>query len=311
VDASRYICVCHSILAKKLCTVANVVRAIIAVYAASFVSQLTRFVELRFAPIQLSSLLNSDFNAIGNTSMPGSSSPSSLWSSPSSQLPSFADDVTSAMASSPNAAAAAAGAPNAVVVVGCAETYAQFIIKHMDVYFNVYFWFRVIFIHLIPCSVLIVLNALLVHTMRTAQRRRRQLLAQNRKSECRRLAESNMTTLMLVAVVGVFLLAEVPFAVMMIALIVNNTWDLQLIDDYVQFMAPLLLNQFILYSYPLNFFIYCAMSRQFRETFKGMCCGNGVSSNGERNAEQTTMYVTVGTECVNGNRSDERKTSRV
>jgi len=62
-------------------------------------------------------------------------------------------------------------------------------------------------IHLVPCSILIVLNALLVRTMRQAQRRRRQLLAQNRKSECRRLAEKNMTTMMLVAVVGVFLLA--------------------------------------------------------------------------------------------------------
>jgi thyrotropin-releasing hormone receptor len=296
---SRYICVCHSVVAKKLCTITNVVRAIIVVYAASFVSQLTRFVELRYAPIRLSSLLNDDSGTADNTSIPGSS--------PSVSSPSFADDVvTSATVNSTAAVASAAAA-----VVGCGERYAPFVAENMNVYFNVYFWFRVIFIHLIPCSVLIILNALLVHTMRTAQRRRRQLLAQNRKSECRRLAESNMTTLMLVAVVGVFLLAEVPLAVMMIAMIINNTWDLQLIDDYVQWMAPLLLNLFILFSYPLNFFIYCAMSRQFRETFKGLCCGGSGRSGGDRNADQTTMYVTVGTECVNGGREEHRKTSRV
>jgi len=51
--------------------------------------------------------------------------------------------------------------------------------------FNVYYWFRVIFVQLVPCSILVVLNALLVRTMRQAARRRRQLLAQNRKSECR------------------------------------------------------------------------------------------------------------------------------
>ena len=37
-------------------------------------------------------------------------------------------------------------------------------------------------------------------------------------------------------------------------------------------MAPLLLNLFILLSYPLNFFIYCAMSRQFRDAFRELCC---------------------------------------
>jgi len=48
----------------------------------------------------------------------------------------------------------------------------------------------------------------------------------HRKSECRRLAERNMTTMMLVVVVGVFLLAELPMALLFIVMIADNTWDL-------------------------------------------------------------------------------------
>jgi len=62
-------------------------------------------------------------------------------------------------------------------------------------YFGAYFWCRVVLVHLVPCSALIVLNALLVREMRRAQRRRAHLLAINmRRNECRRLADSNVTT---------------------------------------------------------------------------------------------------------------------
>jgi len=171
--ACRYICVCHPILAKKLCTIKNVIRAIVVIYAIAILSQLTVFVDKHFQAVNVPSLVHG---------------------------------------------------PN-VTVVGCVKEYAWFVKYDMNLYFNVYYWFRVIFIHLVPCSILIVLNALLVRTMRQAQRRRRQLLAQNRKSECRRLAERNMTTMMLVVVVGIFLLAELPNALLFIIMIVDNTWE--------------------------------------------------------------------------------------
>ena len=70
------------------------------------------------------------------------------------------------------------------------------IARHDDLYFSLYYVFRIVFIHLVPCSALVLLNALLVQTMRRSRVRRAQLLMMNRKSECRRLAESNGTTMM-------------------------------------------------------------------------------------------------------------------
>jgi len=145
----------------------------------------------------------------------------------------------------------------------------------------VYWWIRVVFIHLIPCILLVVLNALLFHAMRAAKVRHDLLLRQNRKTESHRLAESNLATLMLLAVVGVFLLVEFPLAVLLITMIYENTFDLhQLISTEDRRVAGLFINLFILLSYPVNFFIYCGMSRQFRETFKSLFLCRDVTGSG-------------------------------
>lgn len=156
-----------------------------------------------------------------------------------------------------------------IMVTACYETLTPLLNAYLDVYYNTYYWFRVIFIHLIPCCSLVILNAILIQTMRAAQKRRSLLLRQNRRVESRRLEESTSTTMMLVTVVGLFLLVEVPLAIFLIALIWDNSFrehstiDKQTVDDVVT-----VINFFILLSYPLNFFIYCSMSRQFRLTFR-------------------------------------------
>ena len=152
-------------------------------------------------------------------------------------------------------------------VEGCQPRLVPWVQENINVYFNVYYWFRVIFIHMVPCTVLIILTACLVIEMRRAHFRRQQLLKENRRSECRRLADSNLTTLMLTSVVGLFLLVEFPLAILIIIFIVQNTFEINLIESHVSLVASLIINLFIMLSYPLNFFIYCGMSRQFRQTF--------------------------------------------
>ena len=76
--------------------------------------------------------------------------------------------------------------PN-TTVIGCQVDFAPFVAAYMHVYFNVYFWFRVVFIHFVPCSALVLLNAALSYAMQAAKRRRQQLLRLNRRQECLRL----------------------------------------------------------------------------------------------------------------------------
>ena len=76
--------------------------------------------------------------------------------------------------------------PN-TTIVGCRVDFVPFVAEHMDVYFNIYFWFRVVFIHFIPCLALVYLNAALSCAMQKAKRRRQQLLQLNRRQEFLRL----------------------------------------------------------------------------------------------------------------------------
>jgi len=209
----RYLCVCHSLQAKTLCTIQNIVRVIVALYIAALVSQASRFFEYSYTPVELTSLVGQG------------------------------------------------------TVIGCSRQLIKFFEDNIEVVYGSYWWFRVVFIHLVPCTSLVIINGLLFRTMRNAQARRDMLLRQNRRSECRRLAESNMATLMLLAVISVFLLVEFPLAILLITLIYENTFQCLVMEKEKRDVATLIINLIILLSYPVNFFIYCGMSRQFRETF--------------------------------------------
>jgi len=175
------------------------------------------------------------------------------------------------------------------LIVGCMARRRDWFQTNRHSYFGVYFWCRIIVVHLVPCVALIVLNTLLVREMRRAQRRRAHLLAINmRRNECRRLADNNVTTLMLVVVVALFLLVEFPLAVLFILLIVKHTFQLPVLDNSAEKTASLVVNTCIVLSYPINFFVYCGMSRKFRQTFTQLFC---LSSPGGLQIAQQTIAL--------------------
>lgn len=176
-------------------------------------------------------------------------------------------------------------------LTGCIIAFTDIVYRYQNIYFNMYFWVRVLFIHIMPCITLVLLNLLLILAMKSAQQRRKQLLKQNRCTESRRLKENNVTTLMLISVVGLFLLVEIPLAVLLIIMIIENTFDMAIVPPTHTAQAGLLINFFILLSYPLNFFIYCGMSRQFRETFKRLFTGGAAPLDREH-----SQYMSLATE---------------
>lgn len=139
----------------------------------------------------------------------------------------------------------------------------------VDGYYLSYFLFRIIFVHLLPCIALVVLNVLLFRALRQAQQRRDLLLSKkNQKSECKKLRDSNCTTLMLIVVVTVFLIVEIPLAVVTLLHVLASVFPHFPLNYDIAHVLVLFTNFLIIVSYPINFAIYCGMSRQFRETFK-------------------------------------------
>ncbi|KAJ2943129.1 hypothetical protein O0L34_g18826 [Tuta absoluta] len=166
-----------------------------------------------------------------------------------------------------------------------------------DAYFITYFSFRVLFVHLVPCTSLVVLNVLLFRAMRKAQLNRQKLFKENRKSECKKLRDSNCTTLMLIVVVTVFLMVEIPVAVVTLLHIISSTL-VEILDYQIANVLILLTNFFIICSYPINFAIYCGMSRQFRETFKELFIRGTVTSR-KKNGSSRYSIVNGPRTCTN------------
>ncbi|XP_052080720.1 sex peptide receptor-like [Mytilus californianus] len=76
------------------------------------------------------------------------------------------------------------------------------------------------YLYFIPCTVLLVMNVLLILKIRKANRTRRLMVSQNRSSE-----SNNSTNLMLVIVVAFFLMAELPTGINFILTIIQNTFE--------------------------------------------------------------------------------------
>jgi hypothetical protein len=67
---------------------------------------------------------------------------------------------------------------------------------------------------------------------------------------------------MLIVVVSCFLVVEIPLAVLTVLHIFDASLELRVLDYDVINVLILFTNFFISLSYPINFAIYCGMSRQ-------------------------------------------------
>lgn len=144
----------------------------------------------------------------------------------------------------------------------------------VDIYYMIFFMFRIFFVHLIPCALLVTLNLLLFRAMKKAQDRRKKLL-HDRNKDCSKTRDANCTTLMLIVVVTVFLIVEIPIAVITSLHVMSSMGYLSVILDYnIANLCITFMNFFLVLSYPINFAIYCGMSRQFRVTFKELFIKN-------------------------------------
>lgn len=120
---------------------------------------------------------------------------------------------------------------------------------------------------IIPCIMLTLLTILLIVAMHRAYKRRMALKNKGKKEDADKHNEHNRTTLMLLAVVVLFLLTELPQGIMTI---LNSVDD----EFYASTYMPLgdLFDITALCNNAINFVLYCTMSTQFRQTFHDIFC---------------------------------------
>lgn len=117
---------------------------------------------------------------------------------------------------------------------------------------TVLIWTHVTIIYFVPCSVFLVLNSLIIHTLR-----RRRQPPQEERGPPRRLGK---TTAMLLALTSVFSILWAPRTVVVIYHLyvssVHRDWRVHLAYDLSNMLAML--------NTAVNFFLYCFVSRPFR-----------------------------------------------
>lgn len=119
-------------------------------------------------------------------------------------------------------------------------------------------WTHVTIIYFLPCSIFLVLNSLIIHTLRLRQRRQRSRGERGPKSTPpRRLGKS---TAMLLAITSVFSVLWAPRTVVVIYHLyvssVHRDWRVHLAYDLSNMLAML--------NTAVNFFLYCFVSKPFR-----------------------------------------------
>jgi len=135
------------------------------------------------------------------------------------------------------------------------------------------FWIHALIIKLLPCILMSLFGFLLVLTVRRQRRRSRQLLRgsvggkhtalQTAKFPSKSKAgEGNHTTAMLVSVIVLFLITEFPQGVLALISGLRPIY-------FETLYSPLgdVMDIAALVNNAINFVLYCAMSRQFRQTF--------------------------------------------
>ncbi|CAB3399771.1 unnamed protein product [Caenorhabditis bovis] len=160
------------------------------------------------------------------------------------------------------------------------------------VFFNIYFWTRALGFIILPSVSLVILNVLLIRGIRKAQKRKLRLLREKRSEEAARQRDSNSTSLMLVAIVSIFLIVNLPQAAFMGILCVCETFGIRITLLEGMFPPVFLLtsNMIVMATYPINFSIYCFMSSSFRQTFKALFCPGYKHSEYDRKREVSAVH---------------------
>ena len=129
----------------------------------------------------------------------------------------------------------------------------------------IYIWFMMIFMHAVPCLVLVTCTVAMICTMNKAtQKMKNSQMISNVEKLHKRALESRRISAIVITVVIVFLIPEVPHMIFLIVFMAKH---------HAQASIELKINRAVICAYELlvilsfhaNFWIYLVMNRKFRE----------------------------------------------
>ncbi|KAK6177427.1 hypothetical protein SNE40_015531 [Patella caerulea] len=140
--------------------------------------------------------------------------------------------------------------------------------EQFNIYFSQYYgWIRLILAQVLPCVCLAIFNFLLLRITVKGYRYRRHLVRGNKVAQNRELKATLRMSIMLVLITGSTLLAEAFVAVLLLIETTQNHSHYLIIEHDTISKSIVISNFLILFTFPLNFMFYFAMSSRFRRYF--------------------------------------------
>ncbi|PAV77256.1 hypothetical protein WR25_17917 [Diploscapter pachys] len=207
----------------------------------------------------------------------------------------------------------------------------------LDVYYKSVFTTQTLLVHLVPCILLVVFTWKLVRAISIADKRHTNLMSKSFRSTKRKCSEGASTdsesriqrlfkhresvnasepkrvhglkqnTRMLIVVIILFLMTEIPAALIFILHVLAVSTGFQPIEYSVLNVLLIIRNVLIVVSYPFRFAIYCGMSQQFRDVVRQMFIGKIMLVRDKDNS--TTFALVQGT--TTDRESDEKRQSLI
>ncbi|XP_033727445.1 FMRFamide receptor-like [Pecten maximus] len=135
-----------------------------------------------------------------------------------------------------------------------------------------YFWWYVAFFNFVPLVLLAVFNSILILSVWKANKTRRTLSNSTVIGETTRQAtEQQKVTTMLISVVIIFLLCQLPWAILLLYKAYISANDMHAHGDSLR-IAGNVCNLLVEFNSSVNFLLYSYFSSRFRRTFQSIFC---------------------------------------
>ena len=252
--AQRYLIISKPFYARRFCVQRTSVSAIILVYVLAILSNLCRFIDTEYVPVTIVSTEVQPTRGY------------SVGAEKSSVINDYGMTV---------AETARICNESSKHIETCRAVYTDTFEKFGIWYEFFYYWFVILFVKFIPCLCLIILDTLMLRSLRNSEvfRQSVSVLAHD-KTQGPRVGrrESKRMTIILVVVIIIVVIVELPIGVTLVLWTLNMIHAISTLTEETLSRMSKIANVVIYISYPIIFTLYCCMSVRFRRALLRRCC---------------------------------------
>ncbi|KAK3584460.1 hypothetical protein CHS0354_005261 [Potamilus streckersoni] len=128
-----------------------------------------------------------------------------------------------------------------------------------------YLWITLLLIHIFPCSILAILTAMTIYTMRKSAMKMENINC-NKESGKRRWSRDRQINIMVVSIAIAFLIPELSNGIFYLVFIINEYISGEIFAHETSRLASAIYMVLLVLSFNFNFWVYCCMMKDFRRT---------------------------------------------